>query len=78
MSFSPAASVLLLIDVQERLMPAIADAEAVLHNAARPAKAALARAGHHGAELVTTEMVIFEWLANCRHPAFREALKLVK
>lgn len=41
-------------------------------------EAALARAEKHGAELVTTEMVIFEWLATCDHPRFREALKLVR
>lgn len=41
-------------------------------------EAALLRAERHGAELVTTEMVIFEWLATCDHPHFREALALVK
>ncbi|MDP3257338.1 MAG: isochorismatase family protein [Bosea sp. (in: a-proteobacteria)] len=40
--------------------------------------AALARLVRHGAEIVTTEMVIFEWLRNAEHPRFREALKLVK
>lgn len=40
--------------------------------------AALARAAAHGAQIVTTEMVIFEWLETCRHPQFREVLKLVK
>jgi hypothetical protein len=40
--------------------------------------AALARASAHGAELVTTEMVIFEWLGTSDHPRFREALRLVK
>ncbi len=41
-------------------------------------EAALDRAGRHGAELVTTEMVIFEWLATSDHPRFREVLALVK
>jgi hypothetical protein len=40
--------------------------------------AALHRAEQHGAQLVTTEMVIFEWLATANHPKFRDALKLVK
>ena len=31
-----------------------------------------------GAELVTTEMVAFEWLRTAEHPAFREVLGLVK
>ncbi|MFO7297011.1 MAG: isochorismatase [Proteobacteria bacterium] len=41
-------------------------------------EAALHRAERHGAELVTTEMVIFEWLRTCDHPRFREVLALVK
>ncbi len=40
--------------------------------------AALERAKAHGAELVTTEMVIFEWLGTSEHPGFREALNLVR
>lgn len=31
-----------------------------------------------GVELVTTEMVVFEWLHTCEHPNFREALSLIK
>jgi nicotinamidase-related amidase len=41
-------------------------------------EAALARLARHGAEIVTAEMVIFEWLKSAEHPRFREALKLVK
>ena len=40
--------------------------------------AALDRARQHGAEIVTTEMVLFEWLRDARHPRFREVHKLVK
>lgn len=40
--------------------------------------AAVHRAQLHGAEPVTTEMVIFEWLGTAEHARFREALRLVK
>ena len=40
--------------------------------------AALRRMERHGAEIVTTEMVVFEWLATADHPRFREAVALVK
>lgn len=40
--------------------------------------AAAHRAEVHGAELASTEMVIFEWLATAQHPRFREVLRLVK
>jgi nicotinamidase-related amidase len=40
--------------------------------------AALDRMERHGAEVVTTEMAIFEWLESCEHPRFREALALVR
>ncbi len=40
--------------------------------------AAFDRLAGAGAELVTTEMVAFEWLRSAEHPAFDEVLKLVK
>jgi nicotinamidase-related amidase len=40
--------------------------------------AAFDRLASNGAELVTTEMVIFEWLQSSDHPAFKAALDLVK
>jgi len=40
--------------------------------------AALDRLHGAGAVVVTSEMVIFEWLGTCDHPKFREALGLVK
>lgn len=39
---------------------------------------ALRRMERHGAELVTTEMVLFEWLGSAEHPDFREILALIK
>ncbi len=40
--------------------------------------AAFDRLAGAGCELVTTEMVAFEWLRSCEHPGFKEALRLVK
>jgi hypothetical protein len=31
-----------------------------------------------GAEIVTTEMVVFEWLGSADHPRFKEAVRLIK
>ena len=40
--------------------------------------AAFDRLAGAGAELVTTEMVAFEWLRTCEHPAFKEVQSLIK
>jgi len=40
--------------------------------------AALERARKHGVEIVTSEMVLFEWLRDAQHPKFREVQKLLK
>lgn len=40
--------------------------------------AALARMDRHGAEIVTAEMVAFEWLATADHPHFKDVIGLVK
>ena len=40
--------------------------------------AAIDRARQHGTEIVTSEMVLFEWLRDARHPRFREVQKLLK
>lgn len=40
--------------------------------------AALDRLVRHGAELVTTEMVLFEWLRDAVHPRFREVQALIR
>jgi nicotinamidase-related amidase len=41
-------------------------------------EAAVRRMERHGAEIVTTEMVVFEWLGSAEHPRFREAVALIK
>jgi nicotinamidase-related amidase len=40
--------------------------------------AAFDRLAANGAELVTTEMVAFEWLRTAEHPQFKEVLSLIK
>ena len=40
--------------------------------------AAFDRLAGAGAELVTTEMVAFEWLRGCEHEAFKDVLALIK
>jgi len=75
MSFEPGQSVLLLVDKGHKVRLV---ADAVGSRTIRNRDAALNRAERRGAELVTTEMVVFEWLGRSDHPRFREALKLVK
>jgi nicotinamidase-related amidase len=41
-------------------------------------EAAIRRLAGRGAEIVTTEMAIFEWVGSAEHPRFRDALALVK
>jgi nicotinamidase-related amidase len=40
--------------------------------------AAIDRMVRHGAEVVTTEMVLFEWLRDSLHPRFRDVQKLIR
>lgn len=39
---------------------------------------AIRRMEGHGAEIVTTEMVLFEWTQTAQHPRFRDMLALIK
>jgi nicotinamidase-related amidase len=39
--------------------------------------AALDRARRHGAEIVTSEMVLFEWLRDAKHPSFKQVHSLL-
>jgi nicotinamidase-related amidase len=40
--------------------------------------AGIARARQHGVEIVTSEMVLFEWLRDARNPRFRDVQKLLR
>lgn len=44
----------------------------------RDRDAAFDRLAGNGVELVTSEMVAFEWLQSCEHPQFRDVLALIK
>ena len=68
-------TVLDLLDAGRRVVWA-ADATGSRDPADR--EVAIDRARRHGAEVVTSEMVLFEWLRDARHPKFREVHKLVK
>jgi nicotinamidase-related amidase len=52
--------------------------DAVGARRAESKETAIRRMERHGAEIVTTEMVVFEWLETAQHPRFREALGLIK
>ena len=41
-------------------------------------QAAIDRMRDHGAEILTTEMVIFEWLQTADHPMFKDVIALIK
>ncbi len=52
--------------------------DAIGSRRAESKEAAIGRMERHGADIVTTEMVVFEWLATAEHPRFREAAALIK
>lgn len=52
--------------------------DAVGSRAPESKEAALARMARHGAEIVTTEMVVFEWLRTSEHSQFRALSKLIR
>lgn len=52
--------------------------DAIGSRRAESKEAAVARMARHGVEIVTAEMVVFEWLGTAEHPRFREAAALIK
>jgi nicotinamidase-related amidase len=68
-------TVLGLLDRSRRVYVA---ADAIGSRRPENREAALRRMERAGAEIVTTEMVIFEWLGSAEHPAFKSVISLVK
>jgi nicotinamidase-related amidase len=64
-----------LLDTGHRVV-VVADAVGSRDPANRDA--ALDRMRAHGAEIATSEMVLFEWLRDSAHPRFREVQKLLR
>ena len=64
-----------LLDTAHRVV-VVADAVGSRDPADRAA--GLERMRTHGAEIVTSEMVLFEWLRDSMHPRFREVQKLLR
>ncbi len=53
-------------------------ADAIGSRAPANREAGIDRMRRHGAEVLTTEMVIFEWLRDSTHPRFREVQALIR
>jgi nicotinamidase-related amidase len=68
-------TVLGLLGSRHRVIVA-ADATGSRHPADK--ELAVDRARQHGAEVVSSEMVLFEWLRDASHPRFREVQKLLR
>lgn len=64
-----------LIDAGRRVYLA---RDAVGSRRAESKETATGRMERHGVEIVTTEMVVFEWLSSAEHPRFGEVLALIK
>lgn len=56
----------------------IVAADAIGSRAPESREIAISRMAAHGAEIVTTEMVLFEWLRTAEHPQFRPVSKLIR
>ncbi|MEA1675050.1 isochorismatase family protein [Nitrospirillum sp. BR 11163] len=62
----------------ERGRPVYVVEDAVGSRTAENKAAGLRRMAAAGAEIITTEMAVFEWLESAEHPRFREVVALIK
>ncbi|MCA0419841.1 MAG: isochorismatase family protein [Proteobacteria bacterium] len=68
-------TVLTLLEHRRRV---VVVADAIGSRVPQSREIALQRMASHGAEIVTTEMVLFEWLGSAEHPQFRTISKLIR
>ncbi|MEZ5788005.1 MAG: isochorismatase family protein [Xanthobacteraceae bacterium] len=68
-------TVLSLLDEKRRVFVV---RDAVGARRAESHETAVQRMARHGADIVTTEMVVFEWLGTAENPHFREASRLIR
>jgi len=66
------------LGLQRQDYEAFVVADAVSSRAPLSRETALRRLGDNGVELVTTEMVVFEWLGKAGTPEFKELSRLIK
>jgi nicotinamidase-related amidase len=66
------------IELRERGLRAVLVADAVGSRSAADRDVALERALGYGIEVVTSEMVLFEWARDSSHPRFREIQRLLR
>ena len=67
-----------VLGLLDRGVPVAVVADALGARRPESKRLAIERMARHGAEIVTTEMVVFEWLRDSRRPEFRAGLALVK
>ncbi|GAY10359.1 hydrolase [Pseudonocardia sp. N23] len=67
-----------VVGLRDRDLRVVLVADAVGSRRPSDRDAALQRAREHGAEVVTSEMVLFEWMRDSRHPRFREISKRLR
>lgn len=67
-----------VLGLLDRGRPVYVVADAVGSRAPANKEAALRRLDRRGAEIVTTEMVIFEWLETAEDPQFRSVMGLIR
>jgi len=68
-------TVLSLLEYRRRV---VVVQDAVGSRAQESKDVAIRRMERQGAEIVTTEMVVFEWLKSAEHPQFRAAARLIR